>query len=73
MILKVNLQTKRDWYESLAARLERKSFFEKKDWERKTEIAAQKLNVFTSVEIIIFDDGVYKFTFGERNVVSIKF
>ena len=46
---------------------------EKKDWERKTEIAAQKLNVFTSVEIIIFDDGVYKFTFGERNVVSIKF
>ena len=30
----------------------------KKDWERKTEIAAQKLNVFTSVEIIIFDDGV---------------
>ena len=26
MILKVNLQTKRDWYESLAARLERKSF-----------------------------------------------
>lgn len=40
------------------------SFGKKKDWERKTEIAAQKLNVFTSVEIIIFDDGVYKFTFG---------
>jgi hypothetical protein len=49
------------------------SSFGKKDWERKTEIAAQKLNVFTSVEIIIFDDGINKFAFGERNVVSIKF
>lgn len=35
--------------------------------------AQKKLNVFACVKIIIFNNGVYEFTFGERYVVSIEF